>query len=229
MSIPCWRIDLHSHTNYSRDCLTRLEDLQEICRKQNIDKLAITDHNTARGALEAARLYPMLIIPGQEIMTTRGEILAWFVREEVPAGLSPQETISRLRDQNAVIGIAHPFDRYRRGAWQLEHLLEIIDLVDCVEVFNARCLHDEDNNRALEFAGEHQKLKTAGSDAHTRREYGRGVVEVEPFHNSADGLRSALQEAAFTGIRSGLGVHFRSTYAKWIKRVLPGLKSAASD
>jgi hypothetical protein len=224
MSIPQWAIELHSHTVYSRDCLIPLDDLQEICRRRGIDKLAVTDHNTARGALAAARLYPMLIIPGEEIMTTKGELLAWYIREEVPPGLSPQETIQRLRDQNAVISVPHPFDRYRKGAWTPDDLLSVVDLVDGIEVFNARCLHDEDNDRALAFADEHGKLKTAGSDAHVKREFGRGVMLVEPFASTADGLRQALQTATWKGERSGTDVHFGSTYAKWAKRLLPFLR-----
>lgn len=224
MTIPNWRVELHAHTIYSKDSLLRLEDLPEICRRSGIDKLAITDHNTASGALQAARAYPMLIIPGEEVMTTAGELLAWYVSETVPAGLAPAEAIARLREQGAVIGVAHPFDRHRRGAWALEDLLKIVDLVDCIEVHNARCLYAEDNDKALAFAREHDKLMTAGSDAHIRREYGRAVVLVPPFGNSGAGLREALADARLETRKSGLAVHFGSTYAKWIKRVFPGLR-----
>ena len=164
MSVPRWRIELHSHTIYSKDSLTRLENLPEICRRRGIDKLAITDHNTATGALLAFRLYPMLIIPGEEIMTTEGELLAWYIREGVPAGLTPEETISRLRDQGALIGVAPPFDRYRRGAWLPDALNRIVDQIDAIEVFNARCIHAEDNAKALEFATQRGMLMSCGSD-----------------------------------------------------------------
>lgn len=224
MGLPLWTVELHSHTIYSKDCLVRLEKLPAICRARGIDKLAITDHNTARGALAAAKLYPMLIIPGEEIMTTRGEILAWYVREEVPAGLSPQETIARLRDQGALIGVAHPLDRYRHGAWQLDDLLEIVDLVDAIEVFNARCLQPEDNARALAFAQQHGKLMSCGSDAHIPCEYGRAVLRVEPFASNAEGLRRALVGASRREQASAAVVHFGSTYAKWAKRLFPALK-----
>jgi predicted metal-dependent phosphoesterase TrpH len=226
MTIPNWRVELHAHTIYSKDSLLRLEDLPEICRRRGIDKLAITDHNTASGALQAARAYPMLIIPGEEVMTTAGELLAWYVSETVPAGLAPLEAIERLRMQGAVIGVAHPFDRYRRGAWELEDLLTIVDLIDCIEVHNARCLHDEDNAQALAFAQEHGKLMTVGSDAHVRREYGRAVVTVPPFGPNGAALREALTAASLEETRrSGLGVHFGSTYAKWVKKVFPALRA----
>jgi len=226
MTTPTWKIELHSHTIYSKDSLTRIGNLQEICRKRGIDKIAITDHNTAQGALAAAKLYPMLVIPGEEVMTTKGELLSWYIKEEVPRGLSPEETIDRLRDQGAVIGVAHPFDRYRSGAWELDDLLTIVDLVDAIEVFNSRCIHNEDNVKALEFAKEHGKLMTCGSDAHILSEYGKALMVVPPFANNAEEFRKALTNADRQETLSSFLVHFGSTYAKWLKRFRPSLKPA---
>jgi predicted metal-dependent phosphoesterase TrpH len=224
MSVPLWTVELHSHTVYSADSLVKLDELQAICQARGIDRLAITDHDTAQAALEMARMYPTWIIPGEEIMTTQGEILAWYIKEEVPGGLTPQETIQRLRDQGAVIGIAHPLDRYRKGAWTREQLLAIVDQVEAIEVFNSRCIHNADNLKALEFAREHGKLMTCGSDAHAKREYGRAVMQTRPFANSADGLREALKDATRQEKLSGIDVHFSSKYALWIKRLIPSLK-----
>ncbi|MGF1507018.1 MAG: PHP domain-containing protein [Anaerolineae bacterium] len=224
MAAPQWVIELHSHTHYSHDSLTRLEDLHAIVQTHNIDKLAITDHNVVDAALELARLYPIWVIPGVEVMTTERELLGWYIKGEVPVGRSPEETIAALREQGALIGVAHPFDRYRRGAWKPEVLARIVDQVDVIEVFNARCLRDEDNAKALAFAREHNKLMAAGSDAHTRREYGRGLMNLPPFSNNAEGLRRALQSATFEGQRSSWDVHISSTYAKWVKRFVPSLR-----
>ncbi len=224
MATPVWRIELHSHTIYSKDSLTRLGRIQAICQEHRLDRLAITDHNTARGAFELARMYPMLIIPGEEIMTTKGELLAWYITEEVPAGLTPQETIARLRSQGAVIGVSHPFDRYRRGAWRLEDLLAIADDVDAIEVFNSRCLHLEDNAEAEKFARQHGKLMSCGSDAHVAAEYAMAVLTARPFANTADGLRQALREGTREGRLSSPLVHFSSRYAKWMKRLRPSLR-----
>src|SRR5687767_15625705 len=130
MEAPFWTVELHTHTIYSKDCLTRLDRIQEICQQRGIDKLAITDHNTAKAALELARMYPMLIIPGVEIMTTQGELLGWYIREEIPHGLTPMETLARLRDQGAAIGVSHPTDRYRNEAWNAEDLMDVISDAD---------------------------------------------------------------------------------------------------
>ncbi len=222
MSIPQWTVELHAHTNYSRDGVVLLDDLQGLCREKGIDKLAITDHNRVDGALVAVRLYPMLVIPGLEVKTTKGELLAWYISEDVPAGLSPQETISRLRDQEALIGVPHPFDRYRSGAWELDDLLEIVDLVDIIEVFNSRCIHQADNDKALAFAKEHDKLMTCGSDAHVRSEFGHSVMLCEPFASTAEGLKSAIESATRREKLSRVTVHL---WTKFVKIAKPYLKS----
>ena len=224
MSEALWTVELHSHTVYSKDSLLKLDQIPTICQEKGIDRLAITDHNTAQAGLQLARMYPMLIIPGIEIMTTHGEILGWYVQETIPKGMSPQETIERLREQGAVIGVPHPFDRHRRGAWKLEDLLPILKYVDAIEVFNARCLHQADNDQALAFAKEQQKLMSVGSDGHIASEYGQATLRVAPFANNAEGLRSALQQAHREASLSSAFVHFGSTYAKWVKRIFPSLR-----
>lgn len=223
MTVPVWNVELHSHTNYSPDSMIRLERLPEICRQKGIDKVAITDHNTAKGALQAARLFPMLVIPGEEVATTKGELLAWYIQEEVPAGLEPEEAIRRLRAQGAVIGVSHPFDRHRSGAWKREDLLSIVDLVDAIEVLNARCVHDEDNDQAVVFAEEHGKIKTAGSDAHLRPEHGQAYMQMGPFTNNAEGFREALAAASIAGGRSTFLVHFGTMFTRWAKKLVPSL------
>jgi predicted metal-dependent phosphoesterase TrpH len=213
-----WNIDLHSHTLWSKDCLTSFEKIIHLCRQRGVDRIAITDHNTADGALAMQKLAPDLVIVGEEIMTPQGEILAYFVRESVPAWLSPEETIQRLRDQGAVISVSHPFDRLRQGAWQEADLLRIIDKVDAIEIFNARCLFPADNQRALEFAQKHRLIGTAGSDAHSALEYGRSMVRMKPFEGPSDFL-SALREAEYIKRLSPAFVHLNSTTAKWSKKL----------
>lgn len=217
----CLNVDLHSHTLWSKDCLMLFETIIRLCRKRGIDRIAITDHNTADGALKMHQIAPDLVIPGEEIMTTQGEILAYFVRESVPAALSPEETIRRLRDQGAVISVSHPFDRLRKGAWQETDLLRIAPLVDAIEVYNARCMFAEDNTRAGDFARQHGLTGTAGSDAHTAPEYGRAFVQMPAFDGPASFLE-ALRAGRIVERLSPFYVHFGSKAAKWSKKL--GLK-----
>lgn len=189
-----------------------------LCEKRGVDRIAITDHNTAEGALAMQKRAPDLVIVGEEIMTPQGEILAYFVKESVPAMLSPEETIRRLRDQGAFISISHPFDRLRKGAWQEADLLRIVDQIDAVEIFNARCMFAQDNDRALAFAQQHGLLGTAGSDAHSILEYGRAMVRIQPFEGASD-FKTALESAEYIKRLSPYFVHLNSKAAKWSKKL----------
>ncbi|MBZ0293772.1 MAG: PHP domain-containing protein, partial [Anaerolineae bacterium] len=207
------------HTLWSKDCLTKFETVIRLCQRRGIDRIAVTDHNTAEGALALQKIAPELVIVGEEIMTTQGEILAYFVRESVPAGLSPEETIRRLRNQGAAISVSHPFDRLRKGAWQQTDLERIIDQVDAIEIFNARCMFPADNVRAAQFAEAHGMLGTAGSDGHTRPEYGRAMVRMRPFENDPEDFLDALHSAEYVRRLSGYYVHLGSKAAKWSKKL----------
>ena len=213
-----WNVDLHAHTLWSKDCLIQFEKIVQVCQARGIDRIAITDHNTADGALAMQKLAPDLVIAGEEIMTTQGEILAYFVQESVPEGLSPDETIRRLRQQGAVISVSHPFDQLRKGAWREEDLLKIIDRVDAIEIFNARCMIPSDNDRAIAFSQRHNLTGTAGSDAHTAVEYGRAMTRMRPFEGPSDFL-AALRDAEYIMRLSPFYVHFGSKAARWSKKL----------
>jgi predicted metal-dependent phosphoesterase TrpH len=214
-----FHVDMHSHTHWSADCVTKFKTIIRLCQQRNIHRLCVTDHNTADGAKALQQIAPELVIVGEEIMTTKGEILAYFVRESIPEGLTPLETIRRLRNQGAVISVSHPFDRLRKGAWDEADLLEIIDKVDAIEVFNSRCLYAEDNTKGLEFAKKHSVLGTIGSDAHTRPEYGQCYAVMRPFANEPEDFLNALREARYVERLSSPSVHFVSKLAKWSKKL----------
>src|SRR3989338_2449797 len=209
-------VELPSHTYASEDCLMRPADIVRTCRQQGITRLAVTDHNTLRGALELQALAPDLTIVGEEIMTAQGELLGYFLKGEIPAGLLSAEAIARLRAQGAAISVSHPFDRLRHGAWREADLAAILPLVDALEVFNARVIYPADNERALAFAREHAKLGTVGSDAHSHRELGRAVLRVEQAGSSADLIAGFAHGEPVTRLSSPL-IHFTSRYAKWVK------------
>ena len=213
------QIDFHTHTSASKDSLTSPADLILAARCRGLDRVVVTDHNTIAGALAAHDLDPELVIVGEEILTTRGEILAAFVTEEIPSRLSPQETIRRLRDQGAFISVSHPFDSWRSGAWKLDDLLEIAPLVDAIEIFNARCMSPGANLKAQEFAIEHNLPGTAGSDAHAAFELGAACLVTPPF-TGPDGLRRVVREGKIRGRLSPFWVHFASRFAYHRKKVV---------
>jgi predicted metal-dependent phosphoesterase TrpH len=210
-------LEFHCHTIYSKDSLTRPADLVRAARQKGIDRLVVTDHNSIGGALEAQKLDPARVIVGEEILTTKGELLAAFVREEIPARLEPLEVIRRLRAQGAFISVSHPFDAHR--GWALEDLLAIAPLVDAIEIFNARCISDSYNRRAAEFAREHRLPGTVGSDAHTLRELGRAVSVLETDFDNAETLKSALQTARVRTRLSSPLIHATSRWAVTVKKL----------
>jgi predicted metal-dependent phosphoesterase TrpH len=212
------RLEFHCHTIYSKDCLIRVEKLLETCQRKAIDRVVITDHNSTRGAFHAQQLDPDRVIIGEEILTQRGEILAAFLKEEVPRGLTPIETIEILRDQDAFISVAHPFDRLRSGHWQLDDLLEIVPLVDAIEIFNARSMSPDFNRQAEDFAKEHKLQGTVGSDAHAAFELGRAVMLLPEFNDAAS-LKSALTEVRYETKLSSPFVRFTSRFAVLYKLI----------
>ena len=218
------RVEFHCHTIASTDCLLRPRDLVHACRRKGIDRVVVTDHNTIAGARAAQALDPERVIVGEEIMTARGEILAAFVVEEVPPGLSPQETILRLKDQGAFISVSHPFDRWRSGGWQEHDLIEILPQVDAIEVYNSRCMNPRFNREARAFAEKNDLAGTVGSDAHAAFELGRSLMILEPFEGP-DGLRRALRLGVPHVRWSPPWVHLTSRYAKLYKKVTLGFSS----
>lgn len=212
------RLEFHCHTIYSKDSLVRLENLLKTCEKKSIDRIVISDHNTTRGAFEAQKLDPQRVIIGEEILTQKGELLAAYMKEEIPAGLTPFETIERLRDQEAFISVSHPFDKLRSGHWQVEDLLEIAPLVDAIEVFNARCMSPDFNRLATEFARQHDLAGTVGSDAHAAFELGRAAMLLPDF-NDAISLNAVLPQAKYETRLSSPFVRFTSRYAVLYKEI----------
>lgn len=216
------KAEFHCHSVYSHDSSNRIPQLLAAARDKGIARLAITDHNTIQGALLAKNLDPELVVVGEEILTEKGELLAYYVVEEIPGGLSPQVTIERLKSQGAFIAIPHVFDRRRHG-WQMEDLLEILPFVDALEVFNARCLAGRINQQAREFAEARNLPMTAGSDAHSLVELGLALVRLPAF-NSPEELRLSLKSAIIEGRLLSPMDHFRASSLIGLGRLNPWKK-----
>lgn len=189
--------DLHTHTSASFDSLARPEQVARAANERGLTHLAVTDHDRIDGALRARDAAPdgLTVIIGQEVRTTTGDLIALFVEKPIRPGLAPYEAAQAVREQGGVVGIAHPFDRFRAGAgrkgWE-DELERVIPLLDYVESWNARLIVGDGNRRAAEFAKAHELPGLATSDAHTIMEVGVAYTILEGSIDSAEELRAAL-------------------------------------
>ena len=213
--------DFHMHTYYSKDCNTPPELLAKRAVAVGLTCIAVTDHNTIKGALEVQKLAPpeLKVIVAEEIKTPYGEITGFFLKQLVPRDLSPIETCKRIKDQGGLVSIPHPYDRVRRSVLKEEMLESIMDYIDIVEVFNSRTTLITDSNRALDFAKAHNFLTGAGSDAHTAWELGHVHVEMPPF-TTVEGFKDSLRHAKIHGRRTTPLVHIITTLTKWRKKYI---------
>ena len=188
--------DLHMHTDYSHDCAVPVADLLDYAEAQGLGAIAITDHNVFAGAQEAVRLArrrDLVVIPGEEIKTEKGEVIGLFLDEEIERGLPMADTIAAIREQGGVVYLPHPFDRLHTipdAPTLHRHMPEI----DVFEVYNARLLFEGFNDEALRYARKYNLTMGAGSDAHVLQGVGTGLVRMRAFENAAEfliSLRSA--------------------------------------
>lgn len=215
------KADLHIHTRYSMDCQTPLEKIIERCQELGINCIAIADHGTAEGALEMQKIAPFKIIVAEEILTTEGEIMGMFLKETIPSGITPEEAVKRIREQDGLVNIPHPFETIRGSALKDAVIEEIASDIDLMEVFNSRSPFPANSNKARAFAEKYGIPGSAGSDAHTVNEIGNAYVEMPEFNNKDEFLK-ALAQGRIQGKRSGLRVHFYSTWARLKKQLRKG-------
>jgi predicted metal-dependent phosphoesterase TrpH len=192
-------VDLHMHSEHSWDCTTPVDEVLDAALAAGLGALALTDHNTIAGGLEARaraveRGLPLHVVVGSEIKTAAdGEVIGLFLHEEVPRGLTFAETIERIRAQGGVVYVPHPFDHFHTTparALLREHAGEI----DVLEVANARLWLEHDNRAAERFAREHGLRRGAGSDAHVPAGIGTGALRLAPFEDPTSFLR-AVEDA----------------------------------
>ncbi len=212
------KADLHVHTCYSADCGTPLDKIVARCLQIGINCIAIADHHSIAGALKLKEIAPFNVIVAEEIMTPIGELMGLFLTQEIPRGLSAQETITRIKSQGGLVNIPHPFGHsFRENKKLLSQ--EILSQVDLIEVFNSRIPFPNSFPKASKLALDYGLPASAGSDAHTVREIGRAYVEMPEF-NGPEHFLDCLTRGKIFGQRSSSFLHFVSLWWKIRKRLL---------
>jgi hypothetical protein len=212
------KADLHTHTYFSPDTLTSPKKYVQTCLKRRINCVAVNDHNDIGGALAVQKLASLRVIIGEEVKSSEGEIIGLFLQEEVPGGLSPEETVRRIKEQGGLVCIPHPFDRFRGERLAEAALRRILPQVDIIEALNARTTLRVDNQRAVRFAQEHDLAMSAGSDAHSAWELGQACVEMPDFEGPREFLQ-ALRQGRIVGRLSHPLVHLWSRCALLRRRL----------
>lgn len=198
---PLIDVDLHMHTDHSSDCATPVKVLIETARDRGFGAIAITDHNEVSGAQEAARVAEGLddfkIIVAEEVMTSdAGEVIGLFLTEKIPKGVTMREAITEIRRQGGLVYVPHPFDRLH-SVPDYENLLDIVEDIDLMEVFNPRVAISSFNEEAERFARKYNLIPAAGSDSHVAQGLGAVRNRLHDFDGAEEFLES-MREAEIT-------------------------------
>lgn len=182
------KLDLHMHTTASCDGFIALEAAVLRAKSVGLDCIAITDHNAVlknSAVKEMSRKHNFLVIPGSEIKTLSGEIIALDITEQIKPKMSVEETVDRIHEAGGIAIAAHPYSflLYHSGIGKKITASNL----DAVEAFNARTFIGNGITRNL--ALENNLSMVAGSDAHTLSEIGNAYTEV-----SADTVEGALKK-----------------------------------
>ena len=197
-------VDLHMHTDHSPDCATPVDTLLDTAKRVGLGAIAITDHNEISGALEAReRANGIKVIVAEEVKTAdQGEVIGLFIEEKIPRGMTLQETIAEIRRQGGLVYVPHPFDRMH-AVPDYEHLLDVVEEIDAIEVFNPRVAFSAFNEEAARFAAKYRIVAGAGSDSHVAQGLGSVKIRMRDFDGPEEFLES-LRDADIVRKRQSL-------------------------
>ncbi len=160
-----YKVDLHTHSIISHDGGITKKQYVRLLDKKVLDCIAITDHNDISFAKSLHKELGKKIIIGEEIKTTEGDIIGLFLNQTISSGRSAFETVAEIHKDGGLVYIPHPFETIR-DSLQEDKLMEIIEYVDIIEVFNGRGLWRGQPNKAAEVAFIQNAAMSSSSDAH---------------------------------------------------------------
>ena len=198
-----FNIDLHSHSRFSADGVAEPENMVATARAKGLHGFAITDHNTCacvdyflqHGFMreDGLPVDGLLIIPGQEITTSAGHLLALGVRLPDLKGIPPAEAVELIHASGGLAIPPHPYDMFRAGI--REHILDTLPL-DGLEVFNDATTLKRYNRQAFDYAQKKQLPMTAGSDAHHEDALGVAYTIIEADELSVQAILNGIKKGS---------------------------------
>ena len=208
------KYDLHSHSKYSSDGILDPRKIIKVAFKKGLDGIAVTDHDTIKGGLEAKKYETddFKVIIGSEVMTTKGEVIGLFLSEEIKSK-DFYDVIDEIKAQNGIVVLPHPFDEWRYASFPAK---EDVKYIDNIEIFNSRCVKKKYNDNASKFAKKYKLGVTGGSDAHFANEIGHAgvIVETDDIYEAI--LKNNLQ--VFGKTSTNLNHVFTKMLKIWKKR-----------
>jgi predicted metal-dependent phosphoesterase TrpH len=161
------------------DGTSHIRDILKRAKKRGLKCIAITDHNTTVGNLEAQKLakkFGIIVVPAMELSTDSGELLCYGITSKVPKGLPIRDAIDMVHQQGGVVAIAHPYNPKHPNidfARVDRHLFKSLN-IDAIEVYNQ--LMGKVDSRYVELARKLDVAIIGGSDAHILYQIGKGVT-----------------------------------------------------
>jgi len=209
------KVDFHMHTYGSGDAVTTDDEFGAAVEEADLDVVCITDHNAVRVAHILAAELDVRVIIGEEIKTHEGELIGLFLQERVAFGYPSAVAASMVREQGGLTYVPHPIGP-RNYAMSTEAMFALIeeDLLDAIEVFNARNSLDVINRKAAAFATATGLPGGAGSDAHYPEEIGAAWL-IMPDFDSPDDFLESMQEGQVVGTRHD------PKMSVWRPRIIP--------
>ena len=182
------RIDMHVHTVYSGDSCSSAQDILDACKRVGMDGVVVLDHNSTRGGKEALAIKSgLLVIPGIEVSSAEGHILAFNVSEEIPRDLTVADTIDRIHAQGGVAVAAHPY-RVWSGLGESNVIGQRFDAIECQNGRSTR----GGNRRAVKLAEKMARPRTGGSDSHEPETVGKSYTVFPDSCTDVDSVMKAL-------------------------------------
>lgn len=213
-------LDPHIHSTYSSDSTASPRDIVKKAKSIGLDAIAVADHNTIKGALatveEAKKIDNFVVIPAMEISSNKGHIVALGIKEDVKKGLSPEETVKKIRELGGIAIAAHPFVSYREGL--CDHVKELD--IDAIETLNSRYVFGYSNWRAKNLAEKRNIPEIGASDAHFLGAIGSCVTELDADLSSESIIEGILSgKTNVFGDRTPLPLILKEVINKKIKRM----------
>ncbi|MHB9285979.1 CehA/McbA family metallohydrolase [Halobacteriales archaeon Cl-PHB] len=214
-------VEFHTHSALSYDGRDPVDKLLQQAAAVDLDALAVTDHDEISASLDAVERAPdygLVGIPGMEVTSEAGHVLALGIEELVPEGLPFAETVARIHDRGGIAIVPHPYQKSRSGV--LAKISEgELRQADAIEIFNSRLLTGRANRRAARYARRNQMPMTAGSDAHIFEMVGQAVTNVDTDERSVEAILEAVRDGrtSVEGRRTPWRISFRQA-AGGVKR-----------